>query len=371
MAQYAVPVATLATGAWSECSGDGDGDLHDEWDTGIDSGGGPDTSTVWSSQTSPIDDKARVRLGALTDPESSSGHILKVHDVRMRNCSPNSSGTWVGSLQVDLYDAAGTTLIASFTVNPIPSSWATHTYTLTGTEADNIPSADYATGLIVEVTADSVSGTGREAGIAEIEFEVPDAPASGIEGTLTATLANITLAGAGEVDVDGTLNQTLANVALDGAGEVNVEGALTVTLADVTLDGSGSALGEIQGSLSQTLSAVILDGAGTVEVEGTATPTLADFTLSGAGSVDVVGTLAGTLAAVVLAGAGGVLVSGALGRTLDAVTLVAAGVETLPVGIVDVSVSASVPGGSTTAAQPGGSTSGSRPGGTSSGSGPE
>lgn len=115
-----------------------------------------------------------VGLSAVTDPASSTGHIVRYRLAKVNNGSPNSSGNAV-TCDVGLYQ--GATLVHADTGISVGVTFVTGSFTLTSTEADSI--TDY-TDLRIRVT-DSVNGgspSGRRAGaISWAELEVPDAPA--------------------------------------------------------------------------------------------------------------------------------------------------------------------------------------------------
>jgi hypothetical protein len=96
---------------------------------------GPDATLTPSEQ--------KVRIAALGDPVSSAGHVL-----RYRYEKDTAAGDSV-NLTVTLYAADGTTVIASQQHTGITDTVTAGTLTLSGAEADAIPSADYATGLVV------------------------------------------------------------------------------------------------------------------------------------------------------------------------------------------------------------------------------
>lgn len=114
-------------------------------------------------------DTFEVKLSALTDPVSSTGHILRI---RTRDDSS------IGSLiNVALYQ--GTTSIATFNTGDGFGGWLSVSYTLSAGEANAI--TDY-TDLRVRVTGQDIVGT-NNVDVTWIEFEVPDAPGGGTPGT--------------------------------------------------------------------------------------------------------------------------------------------------------------------------------------------
>ncbi len=99
-----------------------------------------------------------LRLSDVTDPLSSSGHVIRVRAARF--------GTGI-SLTARLFD--GGTQIASFSVSLGPL-YSTRTYILTGTEADNI--GDY-TNLRIKLDGNA-TGLEKTVLVSWVEFEVPD-----------------------------------------------------------------------------------------------------------------------------------------------------------------------------------------------------
>lgn len=125
--QYARPASDAAAGSWFSSLGGALSAAIDE--TVFDDG---------DYIKDCVPSVARVNLGAVTDPVSSSGHI-----VRYRAWSPSG-----GNLTVRLKQ--GATLIASWTHTGLSGTPATYAQTLTGVQADSI--TDY-TALSVELEA--------------------------------------------------------------------------------------------------------------------------------------------------------------------------------------------------------------------------
>jgi hypothetical protein len=148
-----------------------------------------------------------------------------------------------------------------------------------------------------------------------------------VAGTLNATLAAVTASASGTVANAGTLNATLAAATVSASGAVSNTGTLNATLGAVTLSASGTVGNGVTGTLSQTLGAVTLSSAGTVNVSGTLNQTLGAVTASASGSVSVTGTLSSTLAAVTLSatGSSGNTATGTLNATLGTLTASSSG----------------------------------------------
>lgn len=96
---------------------------------------GPDATGTPSEQ--------KMRFAAATDPSANTGHIL-----RYRYEKDSADGDTI-NLTVTLYAADGTTSIASQQHTNITDTVTAGSFTLSGAEADAIPSASYATGLVV------------------------------------------------------------------------------------------------------------------------------------------------------------------------------------------------------------------------------
>lgn len=112
-------------------------------------------------------------LSAVTDPNSSSGHIVRYSYCRVFSGNPNGSGNSVNS-KVSLYQ--GSTLIAEKSVTGITTgSYVADSFTLTSGEADAI--TDYSA-LSIRLFGNGGAGGPpiNQRGVAWswLEFEVPD-----------------------------------------------------------------------------------------------------------------------------------------------------------------------------------------------------
>jgi hypothetical protein len=85
----------------------------------------------------------KVRLAPVADPAASTGHV-----VHYRYQKDVSGGDTI-NLTVTLYAADGVTAIASWVHTNIQNGVVQADQTLTGTQADAIPSVDYSTGLVL------------------------------------------------------------------------------------------------------------------------------------------------------------------------------------------------------------------------------
>lgn len=112
--QLLVPISDVSAGAWTPSAGS---DLYAMIDETVAS----DTDYISTVSASTCE----VALGSLSDPASSSGHIVRYR------LSAEAGGVIVRLRQ-------GTTTIASWTHSPAPSSLTTYAQTLSGGEADSI-----------------------------------------------------------------------------------------------------------------------------------------------------------------------------------------------------------------------------------------
>lgn len=113
-AQYARPTSDVSAGTWTASTGSDLFAMLDET-----SANDSDYITTTSAST------CEVALGSLTDPASSTGHIVRYRI--------SATG---GGIIVRLRE--GTTTIASWTHDPAPASLTTYSQTLSGSEADSI-----------------------------------------------------------------------------------------------------------------------------------------------------------------------------------------------------------------------------------------
>lgn len=153
MAQFARPTSTISAGiGWLAV---GAASLHAAMNETL----ADDATTSAELSGAGFQDTMQVGLGSITDPNVSTGHI-----VRIRTKDNASIGT---SFQVDLY--TGVTLAASFAAGDGLNAYVTTTYTLTSGEVATLHAASYAS-LSVAVGDGTLSGTYD---VTWIEFEVP------------------------------------------------------------------------------------------------------------------------------------------------------------------------------------------------------
>jgi hypothetical protein len=131
MPQFARPSADVTDGNWTNNAGN-NVDLYSY----IDETSANDTDYI-QSETAPANSPCVVKLSAVEDPQSSTGHIIRFRYQK------NSAGGAQINLTVQLREgyvneSSQGTLIASTTVTDIPNGWVTGSYTLTGAEADAI-----------------------------------------------------------------------------------------------------------------------------------------------------------------------------------------------------------------------------------------
>ena len=121
-------------------------------------------------------------------------------------------------------------------------------------------------------------------------------------------------------DHDGTLTTRGLSLNYTQAA-TGVTGTLAATLGEVTSTAAGAVA--IAGASAVTLGAVTSAAAGVASIDGVSSQTLGAATATGAGTVAVAGAANVTLGALGLVSVGGVLIDGALVKTFGALTLIA------------------------------------------------
>ena len=139
--QFARPVADISLGNWTDAA-DGTTDIYGS----LDEVTANDSDYVKSGLSPSSTDVYKLRLGALTNPDINTGHV-----VRYRYMKDTTGGDRV-DLRVKLKTADDSTVIASATNLDIDAV-TDGEITLSEAEAAAIPSADYATGLILQFEA--------------------------------------------------------------------------------------------------------------------------------------------------------------------------------------------------------------------------
>jgi len=170
MAQYGVPDSTVTGPAsWNTTP------LWQQVNNGI-NGGTPNDSTHIEDSNFGSPSTCELGLENLTDPNSSSNHILRV---RLKNTNSFSE-----SMTFALYE--GTTQIASKnqSLGSAESVFSTYSLTLSAAEANNI--SDY-TDLRVRLTPSTAFSYVQTS---EVEFEIPDAGGDGGADPYTTKLGN-------------------------------------------------------------------------------------------------------------------------------------------------------------------------------------
>lgn len=160
MAQHLVPTSTISSGNWTYFVTS----LHEDTDDWA-GGGSADDATTYDRNTGAFN-TMELGITSGTDPESSSGHILR--------CRTQNSKA--GSCFVNVYLMEGTTTIATLTTSPT-QSWTTYQHTLTTEEANNI--GDYSN-LSIKVTTSNPWTPGLKLDVTALELEIPDAPAGDV-----------------------------------------------------------------------------------------------------------------------------------------------------------------------------------------------
>ena len=173
-AQYGLPDTDLATSNIAEGAGDGDGDVFDELDEGFGagrgSGSGPDDATTYWVTTSEAGQPTRMGLTNVTDPEVSTGHVI-----RMRTAKNVSGGRQLDAL-IQLYEGgSGTSATETFT--DIDNIWTTRAHAVSESNADLI--SDYSAVEIYSEITEVGGGTPRIGWTSAHEFECPDAGGGG------------------------------------------------------------------------------------------------------------------------------------------------------------------------------------------------
>lgn len=210
-----------------------------------------------------------VGLSDVTDPVSSSGHVIRFRAAKVNSGTLNATGNAV-QVTCGLYQ--GTTLIASLTTGNLGSSWSAFSFTLTGTEADSI--TDYADlRLRFTDTANGGSPSGRRGGaVSWAELEVPNAV---INTTATPGTASLTTSRFAP-SVTATANVR----ATPGAASLTLTAsAPTVTATDPKTATPGTASVTVSGHVP----AVVVSNH-TTATPGTATLALTGFVLSATAS---------------------------------------------------------------------------------------
>ncbi|MCJ2530744.1 MAG: hypothetical protein LN413_00280 [Candidatus Thermoplasmatota archaeon] len=173
MAQYALPDADLDHVDWTEGAGDANGTHWEELDEGFGSGRGSgfgpdDATTYWRTGNNPNGIFITSKLGTVTDPAVSTGHIW-----RTRNRKNSAGGT---KLDIDIRILQGGIQRGFASFLDMSDTWTTRSDPMTGAEADTI--TDYSDLEIRTAATKDGGGQGRHAQESAHEFECPDAAAA-------------------------------------------------------------------------------------------------------------------------------------------------------------------------------------------------
>lgn len=160
MAQFVRPTSDIAAGLWTTAP------LWSKVDEGA-----PGDDVVITSGNNSSPDNADFGCNAVTDPEVSTGHVLRA--------AWNKSAAAGHSVNAVLELWQGTpgtgTLIATLSVTAIGETEVTSTYTLSGTEADSITDYSALTLRLSRQGDTGGAGSTRRSLVADfIELEVPD-----------------------------------------------------------------------------------------------------------------------------------------------------------------------------------------------------
>lgn len=184
-------------------------------------------------------------LSAVTDPASSTGHVLRYRVAKTNAGVVDGGGN---SVDVTVEVRQSGTLIASDVARTVDGTWTTYSYTLTAAEADAI--TDY-TALQIRFfgTASGGGPSSRRAGaLSWAEFEVPN---SGVSGSGGVTIPAVSLSGSGTATDPGVIASGGVGLgfSVSGSGVVSnpVSGSGGISLP-FSLSGSGTVLNPISGS---------------------------------------------------------------------------------------------------------------------------
>lgn len=181
--QYSLPTSDVSASQWAEGAGDADANWFDELDEGFGagrgSGSGPDDATTYWRNTGTIGSVIRTGMSSLTDPSSSSNHI-----VRWRWAKHASAGRQI--------DMDGTFSGCGTSPNPpaetdVTNVYTTHTYTLSAGEADAVT---YSGCEVACFGTEVGGGSPRDPVCSAFEFEVPSAGGGG-DDTITIFIGSL------------------------------------------------------------------------------------------------------------------------------------------------------------------------------------
>lgn len=316
MAQLARPSSDVAKngGTWVDQAGATlDPSTNPAWPL-LDEATPDDDTTYAQANSSGANNWYEVKLASLTDPSSSSGHILRVR-ARKSLASGQATGAtfW-------LYQS--TTLIATLDITPgdadFTAGWTTKTLTLSGAEADSI--TDYSDLRVRWLKTVSGTGTARSVRTTQIELEVPSA-STAVEGTIAQTLPALEQDASASATVTAATAGVLPAFTQDAAADLTASAAAASTLPTLTQDASTEA--RVEATAQSTLPALTQGASASATVAGSADSTLPQLEQDAAGTVEVegiTGSAAQTLPALGQAAQGTLTVTGAATSGLPALT---------------------------------------------------
>lgn len=156
--------------------------------------------------------------------------------------------------------------------------------------------------------------------------------ASGITGSVSATLADASLLAVGdaEADLSGDLTAQLGGATLAAVAALPLQGALAGVLADAMVSSSATIGAGISAALAATLANSTAVASGTVSITGEVSRGLGNATISAEGNLVVAtGSTSITLGDASLSALGDPILLGGASKTLEDATLAAAGALTL------------------------------------------
>jgi hypothetical protein len=171
-AQFGRPSADISAGSYTPTP---------VWQQ-LDEGSADDDTSVVDSANNPGESDGtgfEVALGSVPDPQSSSGHVVRVRARR-------NGGARTITLNWRLYQGS-TPIIAAKSLQ-MTDSYQTSSYTLTGGEADAI--TDYSDLRVRVWGTTSGGGAGSKLRVTWIELETPDAPPSTRNRTIVISHAS-------------------------------------------------------------------------------------------------------------------------------------------------------------------------------------
>lgn len=167
------------------------------------------------------------------------------------------------------------------------------------------------------------AGYSKLAGVDYAVEKVETDSASGVNGSLTATIATVTQSASGKLIVQGSVSQTIAAFTQTATGKVIKSGSFAQTIDPVTQSATGKLI--VSGLFSGTIGDFTLSASGGAAVSGSVNATIDPVTQFASGSVVIQGSFGQTIGPVVQNATGAIVIKGSFGQTIDPVTLVAAG----------------------------------------------